>query len=462
MPVTDTHPEYQAWSSEWRKTRAAAQGEQAVKALPNVLPVDFAKTEKERFAAYMARAYFLGVTGRTKDGMIGMVYRKNASQELPKAMEPLLENFDGSGNSIEQCGKILLAGRLETSRHLVLVDYPSVDPNTDKDTQSRAGIMPTVALYPCEALINWRYGVVKGKRELVLAVLEEQKNISPDEFGHDSEPEYRVLRLTEAGYTQQMYNNQGAPVDDEVRPMAAYEPLPRIPLHGVRDLEEPPLSPIATVNIAHFRNIADLEDSAYVVGCPMLNVDVGETSLDEWKEHNPNGVAFGSRKGLVTRGGQLQMVQAQENNLARQIKQDKEGEMVMLGAQLIQRGGQAETAEAARLRAGTESSVLDRIVNDLSEDLEAALEDCARFMRIDPALVNYTLNTDFFESGLSPQALMAVIQGVTNSVIAPSDALEMIRTGKLGIDASRDNEAIALEIAQTAIDSFLDPSETEQ
>lgn len=461
MPVTDNHPEYSAWSDEWRKCRAAAQGEKAVKALSGVLPVDFKDTEKARYAAYLNRAYFLGVTGRTKDGMIGMVYRKDAINELPDAMQPLLENFDGAGNSIDQCGKTLLAGRLETSRHLLLVDYPAVDAGLDRDTEQRAGILPHVALYPTESLINWRYGVVNGRRELVLAVLQEQKNVAPDEFGHECEAEYRVLRLRETGYTQQMYDDKGKPVDDEVTPKANFEALNRIPLHGVRDLEEPPLSPIATVNIAHFRNIADLEDSAYVVGCPMLNVDVGETSLDEWKEHNPDGVAFGSRKGLVTRGGQLQMVQARENNLARQIKQDKEGEMVMLGAQLIQRGGQAETAEAARLRAGTESSVLDRIVNDLSEDIEAALEDCARFMRIDPELVNYKLNTDFFESGLSPQALMAVIQGVTGRVIAPTDALEMIRTGKLGIDASRDNEAIALEIAQTAIDSFLDPSETE-
>lgn len=461
MPVTDLHPQYTRWSPEWKKTRAAAGGEQAVKALPGVLPVDFKDTEPLRYKAYMDRAYFLGVTGRTKDGMIGMVYRKDATQEIPDAMLPLLENFDGGGNSIEQSGKELLAGRLETSRHLMLVDYPRVDGVLDSEAESRAKLMPHVALYPAESLINWRFGEVNGRQELILAVLVEQRNTALDEFGHDCEDVYRVLRLRDEGYTQQMYDANGDPDGEEVMPLAGGEPLYHIPLHGVRDLEEPPLSPIATVNIAHFRNVADLEDSAYVVGCPMLNVDIGETSAEEWAEHNPNGVAFGSRRGLVTKGGSLQMVQAQENNLARQIKQDKEEEMVMLGAQLIQRGGQAETAEAARLRAGTESSVLDRIANDLSEDIEAALEDCARFMRIDPETINYKLNTDFFESGLSPQALMAVIQGVTNRVIAQSDALDMIRTGKLGIDAGRENDDIALEIAENEIHSLTNPTESE-
>ena len=42
----------------------------------------------------------------------------------------------------------------------------------------------------------------------------------------------------------------------------------------------------------------------------------------------------------------------------------------MLGARLVQRGGQAETAEAARINASAEASTLDTLVGNLSEALE--------------------------------------------------------------------------------------------
>ena len=64
------------------------------------------------------------------------------------------------------------------------------------------------------------------------------------------------------------------------------------------------------------------------------------------------------------------------------------------------------------------------------EDIEAALEDCARFLGIDQAGVQFTLNTDYWETGLSPQAFMAVVQGYQANLYAQADAIEMIRTGK--------------------------------
>ena len=453
MPVTTLHPEYSLFSPQWKLTRDATRGDPAIKRDDSYLPAPFRDTDPERYKQYKARAYFVGVTGRTENAMIGMVFRKSPEYVLPPALEALLENLDGAGNSAEQLAKDAMAGLLETRRHLFLVDYPSAAEGLDAETEAMLGLRPVVAQYAAEALINWRYATIAGASKLVLAVLREQVNSSADEFGHDYAWQYRVLRLRDGVYTQTVYDDAGDLITPEFTPrMAGGAPFNHIPLHGVRQLETPPLYDIARVNVAHYRNIADLEDAAYVVGQPMVHVDTGETSAQEWAELNPAGIEFGSRKGVVTKGGGIELVQAAENNLIRQAKLDKENEMVMLGAQLIIRGGQAETAEAARIRAGAEASVLDMLTNDLSEDIEAAIEDMARFMGLPVDGVEYRLSTDFFEAGLSPQDLSAILQAKTLGVVARYDVRQMIRSGRIGIDPERTDEVIDEEVASEVLD----------
>lgn len=455
MPVSTAHPEYSWYLPMWQLTRDAVKGGRAVSQRDNVyLPAPFRESDKERYLQYKARAYFMGVTGRTEKAMIGMVYRKPAVWAVPTQLEALLENIDGAGNSLEQVCKDATKGLLETRRHLLLVDYPQAAEGLDAETERALDLRPLMLPYAAEALINWKIEAVNGKRKLTLAVLAESvQREENDEFAHDVKVEYLVLRLREGIYTQQRYSDSGLPLTDEFAPrMAGGVPFDHIPLHGVRELETPPLFAIAEVNIAHYRNVADLEDAAYVVGQPMLHVNMGETTADVWSAQNPDGVKFGSRKGIVTQKGSIELVQAAENNLIKEIKTAKEQEMVMLGAQLIQRGGQAETAEAARIGASAESSVLDTLVNDLSEDVEAALEDMGRFMGINPDSIEFQLNTSFFDQNLDAQTLMAIIQARDSGTIAQRDVLHMIRSGKIQIEEGRTDEQIAQDVAGALLD----------
>lgn len=466
MPVnTSLHPDYSYMLPTVTMVRDAVEGDPAIKwRKEHYLPASFAKKDGEytpHYKEYLARAYFMGVTGRTKEALVGMVFRKAPTHEMPTPLENLLEDIDGSGQSLDQIAKEMIGELMEAGKQYLLVDYPEAEEGMDSETEQRLGLRPTIAAYPFESLINWRFEGIKGRQMLTMAVLRESVDTGTDEFGHDTDYRYRVLRLRDGVYTQQVYDEGGVSITDEYSPrMAGGAPFDHIPLHiagaksNLPGKDMPPLYDIARVNIGHYQNTANTEESGYIGTQPMLHVDVGETSLEEWKQHNADPLAFGNRQGLTTKGGRLDIVQAQATDYNLTLMERKEGQMVMLGARLVQRGGQAETAEASRINASAEASVLDVLVGNASEAIEAALEDMARFMGIDPNAVSYQLNKSFWESSLSGQDLVAVMQGYQGGVYGSKDVIYMMRKGSITLDPDRDDEEIMQDAASGMLDSL--------
>jgi hypothetical protein len=178
-----------------------------------------------------------------------------------------------------------------------------------------------------------------------------------------------------------------------------------------------------------------------------LHVDAGDTTPEFWAQENPAGITIGSRRGIVTQGGKVELVQAEERNLLVKLKESKEEEMVKIGARLVQRGGAGETAEAARINASAEASTLDMLVGNVSEAIEAALEDVCLFLGEDPEIVEYMLNRDFWETSIDTQTAMAIIQFGDAGIIARSDQRHMIRQGRIQIADGRTNDEIDDEIS---------------
>lgn len=453
MSVTQTHPDYDLHKEEWQRTTDAAIGSPALRKKPLVyLPEHWAETEPERYETFCKRAYYTNYTGRTESVLQGMVFRKQAIYDIPGTMDDLLEDFDGAGDSIDQIAKLALKERLRKSRLVFLVDYPSTGEGATIEDESRLGLRPIVAPYPAESLINWRFSSIGGKRRLVMAVLKEFDNVAEDEFSHDFAPRYRVLRLRDGVYTQQVVDEAGDTVTPEFAPKkAGGEVFNYIPLHGVREIQTAPLQPIAELNLAHYWNTAQLEDMVDVMKSPNLHIDVGQTDIDEWKKHNPN-FKLGARTGTLTKGGRMELVQADERPLVRVVRIDKVEEMASIGAAIVQRGGANETAEAARIRAGTETSQLDDVVGDLSEDLEACLESMAEFIGIDPEAVTYSLNTDFFDAGLTSIELQAIVQG--QILYGRKAALHMIRQGRIELPKDQTDEQLLEDAGSSMLDDL--------
>ena len=461
MGVSNFHPRYSLALNRWQLVRDCIEGQEAVKNnTTGYLPATFATDEAERYQQYLERAYFMGVTGRTHAALLGMVFRKQPKYKLPPAVEALIEDIDGSGQSLEQMSKALVGDLLAVGRYGLLVDYPTADEGIDAETERRLGLRPTIAAYSAESIINWRWDGIKGRKQLTLVVLAEEVPRNLDEFAHDFDTVYRVLRLRDGVYTQTVYDAQGQQIIEEYTPrMAGGATFDRIPFHiagSTNNYPEPDVAPLvdmAHLNIAHYQSTAELKENQFFSAQGTLHLDVGEMSTDEFQSLNPNGVIVGRRTGIITSGGGsatlLQGDSRQADILATMAHEEQQ--MVAIGARLVQRGGQAETAEASRINASAESSTLDSLVNNGSEAIEGALEDFARFLGADPEAVSYQLNTEFWESGVDAQQLQAIQAGV-GTLYGALDAIEMIRAGRIYLRDDRDNEMILQEAASTLLD----------
>ena len=342
MPVDTTNPDYDLYKNVWIKTRDAVRGSVAVKdKKAQYLPVPDADTnprgiDSVRYKQYINRAVFTNYTGRTKNALVGAAFRKAPIIELPDGLEYLTKDATGDGLSLEQLSKDELSNLLETGRTMLLVDYPTADEGLSQEEVSILDLRASIVPYTAEAVINWKTSVIAGRTMLTLVVMSEPYLENSDEFNHESKVQYRVLRLDEQGYSQQLYRDH-KPYTEMVYPRKAdgstFDYIPVVFVGSQNNdptVDDAPLSDIADVNMAHYRNSADYEESCFITGQPTLFITHSLTQ-EQWSEYNPEGIKIGSRAGHVLgETGSANLLQANPNNLVMVAMNAKEQQMVLL------------------------------------------------------------------------------------------------------------------------------------
>lgn len=449
----------------WQLVKRCVAGPREVRKhneyLPMPDPLNQSEENKARYEQLKKRAMFLNVVGRTRTGLLGAVFRKTAEIKLPSAVDYLLENVSGDGASLEQMSKEATGECLDTGRGGFLVDFPKIkllegqaSLTVAQARKSRAYIQ----FYCAESIVNWREDVIDGVRRLVLVVLHEKINEpSADGFEFTAKDQYRALMLRDGRYVQSVHSADD-PEGEEVEPKdKSGKPFDHILFHffgsenNDASIDKAPLEDLAEVNILHYGNSATVEESGFISSQPTLFITT-DIQPDEFVKLNPNGMHIGSRRGHnLGKSGTAIMLQANETQLARELMKDKEEQMLMIGARIVQQGGGAETAEAVRIRYSSDNSVLGTIAGNVSEAIRLALFDAQRFMMgtVDETGTVFWLNQEFFDQVMDAQAILAQMQLWQQGVIAKKDlrtnlrqagVLESDRTDD-DIDADREDEA---------------------
>lgn len=468
--VSTARQEYSKALPAWDLVEDAVAGDQAVKNkretyLPKPNPLDKSKENDTRYDQYLQRAVYYNATGRTLGGLVGLAFGKFPEISLPSALEFLKDDVSGTGIGLIQHANGTLSSIMKSGRAGLLVDYPTTDSNISAAQQEQLRIRPTITLYSARNIVNWRTERLNGQTILTMVVLRE-KNEKIDGYKIECEDQYRKLSLEDGLYTVEVFRKgagaSGWNVEERYEPKqgtgARWTEIP-FAFIGAADndvgIDPAPLYDLAVLNIAHYRNSADFEESAFFVGQPQ----VWMSGLDEgWvKLLNEQGIYFGSRAILpLPLNGQAGLIQAQPNTLAREAMQDKEKMMAAIGARLIMSGSAAKTATQQDSEDTVAHSVLSLACDNVSAAYKRALAWVANFARVTGEL-EFSIPTDFTKRTVDVTELQTLLQYVQAGKLPESELWSRLRqVGIISSDKSDDDlrEEIAAQdpVGQTGLE----------
>jgi len=459
MPVNTVHSKYAANTKKWKRFRDAAAGEDAVKAAAEAyLPrLSTAMTDRE-YNAYRQRALYYNATGRTVDGLTGLVFRKDPSIEA-RPIEDLLDDVTLSGLSFRELAEKAVEEVITVARGGILVDYPAVEEENRElyiaEIEQR-GDRPYATYYDAEQITNWETGRVGNRTTLTMVVLKETYLVQgDDEFKREPGEQYRVLDLTEDGYRQRVFRKDDGGnwvSGGDIWPTMQGRRLTEIPFEflgpreGSTEVQKSPIEDLVSVNLSHYRSMADLENGRHWCGSP-TPVFIGSFISDDGDEvaevqlGRETGIHMDQEsdaKFLEFTGGGLEALE----NAAKQ----KEEMMAVLGARILaQDKRMAEAAETAQIHRAGESATLASVARAVSKSLTRVLE-LLRDWQGASGEVSVELNSDFMPTAMDAQTLQALMKAWQSGGIAYSDFLHALKQGELVRD-SRTEEEIQDEIS---------------
>lgn len=385
------------------------------------------------YNAYVSRPAFFNATDRTRSALLGLIFAK--SPEINQTgLDEILADFDLQGSNSEEFVKEITNECLITGRAGVLVDLPvrseEIKNKADERTQN---IRPYGVLYRAENIINWRFDGVNNKQKLSLVVLKENYK-DYDGFAEIDKIRYRVLKLVDNIYQQEIYNEAGELQGEPIKPVANGKTLDHIPfvffnpIAPNANIAKAPLLDMAEVNISHFKTQVDLEHGTHFVALPTpyffsRNIDAEKS------------IFIGSSKFIVdsdpdAKIGFLEFSGAGIEALQK-LTLEKEKRMAILGAKLLL--DEKKTAEATAtvaMRSSGERATLTTLAQSVSAGFKQVLQIMASFLNVSED-IEYKLNEEYNLLEIDAQILSQVMSGIQLGLMPNSVLFLLLKKGGL-------------------------------
>ena len=382
-------------------------------------------------------------------------------------------DIDGDGNSLAQQSRQAIKEVIATGRCGLLIDYPVVKREEGDDetsvTVKRAreeNLRPYIKVYDAQDIVNWVTKKVGALSILKTIILREECEEESSLLSVDTTEQYRVLTIEDGYYCQYIYdlcgdNSVQRRYENPIHPLDANgNKLTKLPFvfigseNNDYNVDPAPMEDLCDVNISHYINSADNEESSFMCGQPSLFVFASNPSLI--KEENPLGVKVGARSvNIFSHEDSVEMLQADPNSLPRQNMTDKLDMMVMLGARLIT-PSQQETAEAARIKHSGDNSALGIIVKNVDDAYTRAIEFLQLFATAKEEEFIFQLNNDFFFEKMTSEDRTAWLADIVQGIVSKSDYRRALREGGLLAD-ERSDEDIDSDISIDEPVSLINP-----
>ena len=455
MAIDSVHPEYALTLREWRRIDHITQVRNLDQYLVRLNPQDMSQINELRNQTYRERAVFYAFAAQTAQGLLGTMFSKDPILRVPPILDYLQTNADGAGQSLYQQAQGLADDVIRKSRAGIYVGFPATDGAVSAAQMASGEITATIHRFAPERIINWHARTVGNRTVLVLVILEE---IRQRMVGYDVETyrHFRELYLDEEGvYRERHWSEEdmsGLRVVDEIVPTDAEGNVWReIPFSFVGSenndhyVDRPNLLTLVDLNIGHYRNSADWEDSVWYCGQPQpYMIGLSEDHIAMMQEH---GMYVGSRQIIgVPEGGSFGFAAPPPNPLVRQAMLDKVEMMLALGARMIQPGSAPKTATQIAGERETQHSILSLAAANISEAYTQALQWVGRYMGVaEDDEVEFLINQEFVRPDASPQELQAIMAGFVQGSIPMAQYIRYMQRAGL-FDESLTSEDLTEEL----------------
>jgi len=440
---------------KYQLIRDCIEGEASVKLqttnyLPQPNADDTSIDNLSRYNSYLVRAVFYGVTGRTLRGLVGQIFLRDPVYDVPDLLQPVIADANGEGLDIIQLAKRLCTNVMAYGRCGLMVDYPKTLKPTTRQQLLDGEVAPMIKVFDPWNVINWRT-VIKGSKKLLsLVVIKEKYEVNDDGFQKLLIDQWRVLRLLPTGCVVEIWR-QGTDGTFSIKERYSLcdhkgKELHEIPFKFVgsenndAEIDNPPMYDMAILNIAHYRNSADYEESCFITGQPTLFVN--GLSQDWWENVLGKVIRMGARAAVpLPPESEANLLQSLPNTMPHEAMAHKERQMVAIGAKLIEQRNIERTATETEIESASDTSVLATAAKNASNMLLWALQKAASFAGIADTQLKFELNTNFDLASMTAEEMRQVMEAWQGHGITFSEMRENLK--RSGIAKLSDEEAMA-------------------
>ena len=457
MSVNTQHRNFKKYAIQNRIIRDVLAGDEDIKANSKLYVPKLDGQDDSEYSAYINRAVFQNFTGRTLDGMTGLIFAKSPQIELGTQLTTYSENIDLDSSTLIDLAQVVVSEVSSMGRVGLLVDLPNI--NTEGMTQAQVDMMnirPYIKIYKSESIINWRTETINNVTVLSMLVLYETYDKWLNEFESESIGRYRVYSLQDGICTVRVYekNEDTFVITASALPMMNGKQLESIPFISITpdnltiEPTKSPLYDISIINLNYF--YTDVEYShgchftalptAYVAGHQMAqgeSIKLGSTSAHVFQ--NPQA----RMEFLEFKGDGLQ-------TLERKMESSKQS-MAVLGARMLQ----PETAQIAEntmaMRTSGERAIIISIADTCSRGIKKALEIMAMWSN-DNGAVEFKLNTDYNLTTMDAQTLTALVTSWQMGALSERELFINMQKGELiGEDVTFEDHQGEIEASTPAM-----------
>ena len=325
MAIDFKHPEYKDHIDEWKMIDDVCDGDDVERFLIALNPHDKSPENVDRNKAYQERAVFYPIAGKTANGLLSLMFNEAPKIQMPTGLEYLADDVDGAGTSIFQQSQQVAEDVIKVARCGLFTTYPKVDHELSRAEMATGQYRATIHEIDADRIRNWRTSKVGAKVVLSLVVFSECVIvIGEDGYSFEEVDQFRELALENGLFIDRAWRYDKAKdewfiVDESMPRDGAGRPMTAIPFtfvgaqNNTTEIDESSLKGMAKLNIAHYHNSDDYEDSCWYVGQakPWLS-GVTQTQIDMM---TANHMYAGSRSGIGETSGRQCIYASAPTNL---------------------------------------------------------------------------------------------------------------------------------------------------